>query len=175
LNDEPDSRPSKTQQKARMHELQALGAALVDLPESAVAAIAIPDKLAAAVQEARRITSHEGRRRQLQYVGKLMRDVDPEPIRRALAERAGQSALARAQQLNLERWRARLIEDEGALTAFAESHPGADLQALRALIRNARKEIAETKPPRAQRELFRMIRELEARANAAPGDTGEEA
>ncbi len=158
-----------------MHELQALGAALVDLPEAAVAAIAMPEKLAAAVREARRITSHEGRRRQLQYVGKLMRDVDAEPIRRALAERAGQSAQARAQQLTLERWRTRLIEDEGALTAFAEAHPGADLQALRALIRNARKEIAESKPPRAQRELFRMIRELEARANAAPGDTGEDA
>ena len=158
-----------------MHELQALGAALVDLPEAAVAAIAMPEKLAAAVREARRITSHEGRRRQLQYVGKLMRDVDSEPIRRALDERAGQSAQARAQQLTLERWRTRLIEDEGALTAFAEAHPGADLQALRALIRNARKEIAESKPPRAQRELFRMIRELEARANAAPGETGEDA
>ena len=153
-----------------MHELQALGAALVALPEAAVAAIAIPEDLAAAVREARRITSHEGRRRQLQYIGKLMRDVDPEPVRRALAERAGQSAQARAQQIALERWRARLIEDEGALTEFAAAHPGADLQALRALIRNARKEIAGSKPPRAQRELFRMIRDLGDAPRAAAGD-----
>lgn len=162
-----------------MHELQALGAALVQLPESAVSAIAIPDHLAAAVREARRITSHEGRRRQLQYIGKLMRDVDPEPIRRALDEREGRSAQARAQQISLERWRTRLIEDEGALTGFAAAHPGADLQALRTLIRNARREIAQAKPPRAQRELFRMIREL---SGDAPGGglpaqepTGEDA
>ena len=162
-----------------MHELQALGAALVQLPEPTVAAIAIPESLAAAVREARRITSHEGRRRQLQYIGKLMRDVDPEPIRRALAEREGRSAQARAQQIALERWRERLIEDEGALTGFVAAHPGADLQALRTLIRNARRELAQAKPPRAQRELFRMIRELSGeartRGGAAPEPSGEEA
>ena len=158
-----------------MHALQDLGEALVGLAPDRLAELDLPERLVDAIAVARGVRAHEGRRRQLQYVGKLMRDVDSEPIRRALAERAGQSAQARAQQLTLERWRTRLIEDEGELTAFAEAHPGADLQALRALIRNARKEIAESKPPRAQRELFRMIRELEARANAAPGETGEDA
>jgi ribosome-associated protein len=150
--------PSKTKLKQRMLELQALGAALVKLPEGQLAAMPMPENLAAAVTEARRISSHEGRRRQVQYIGKLMRNLDPEPIRAALAELAGQSAGARAKQQQLERWRARLIEDDEALTEYASAHPDADLQALRTLIRNARKEIAEAKPPRAQRELFRFLR-----------------
>ena len=88
-----------------------------------------------------------------------MRRVDPEPVRAALAAIAGQSAAARAQQRRLEGWRERLIGDDAALTEFAVEHPQADLQALRALIRNARREIAEARPPRAQRELFRVLRE----------------
>ena len=122
-------------------------------------ALAIPVELLAAVREAQRITSHEARRRQLQFIGKVMRKVDPEPVRAALATVVGQSAAARAQQKRLESWRERLIGDDGALTAYAGEHPGADLQALRALIRNARREIADSKPPRAQRELFRFIRD----------------
>jgi ribosome-associated protein len=151
---------SKTQKKRQVEELQKLGTALVDLPPAKLEALTLPEHLAAAVREAQRITSHEGKRRQLQYIGKLMRKVDPEPVRAALAALEGQSAAARAQQRRLEQWRTRLIEDDTALTDFATAHPGADLQALRSLIRNARKEIAEAKPPRAQRELFRMIREL---------------
>ena len=150
---------SRSQKKREVEELQKLGAALVALAPAQLDAIALPDALAAAVREARRIRSHEARRRQLQYIGKLMRSVDPEPVRAALAAIAGQSAAARARHRRLEDWRARLIDDDGALTEFAAAHPGADLQALRALIRNARKEIAENRPPRAQRELFRVLRE----------------
>jgi ribosome-associated protein len=150
---------SRTQKKREVEALQKLGAALVDLAPAQLDAIALPDALAAAVREAQRIRSHEARRRQLQYIGKLMRSVDPEPVRAALAALAGQSAGARARHRRLEDWRARLIDDDGALTEFAAGHPGIDLQALRALIRNARKEIAEDRPPRAQRELFRLLRE----------------
>jgi ribosome-associated protein len=150
--------PSKTKRKQHMTELQALGAALVKLPEGQLATMPMPEQLAAAVAEARRISSHEGRRRQVQYIGRLMRNLDPEPIRAALAELAGQSAGAKAKQLQLERWRTRLIDDDAALTEYASAHPDTDLQALRTLIRNARKEIAEAKPPRAQRELFRFLR-----------------
>ena len=107
-------------------------------------------RLLKAVLDAQRINSHEARRRQIQYIGKVMRKVDPEPVRAALAAVDGQSAAARAQQRRLESWRERLIGDDQALTAFAGEHAGADLQALRTLIRNARKEIAEGKPPRAQ-------------------------
>ena len=150
---------SRSQRKRDVEELQKLGAALVDLAPALLEAITLPEELAAAVREAQRIRSHEARRRQLQYIGKLMRSVDPEPVRAALAAIAGQSAAARARHRRLEDWRARLIDDDGALTEFAAAHPGADLQALRALIRNARKEIAENRPPRAQRELFRVLRE----------------
>ena len=150
---------SRTRKKQQVEELQKLGEALVELAPAQVDALELPALLLAAVREAQRITSHGARRRQMQYIGKLMRKVDAEPIRAALAAVAGQSAQARARQKRLEAWRERLIDDDLALTAFASEHPGADLQALRTLIRNARKEIAGAKPPRAQRELFRLIRE----------------
>jgi len=149
---------SRTKKKQQVEELQKLGAALVDLPPMQLASLALPDALLKAVLEAQRITSHEARRRQIQYIGKVMRKVDPEPVRAALAAVAGKSAAARAQQRRLESWRERLIGDDAALTEYAGTHPGADLQALRTVIRNARKEIAESKPPRAQRELFRLLK-----------------
>jgi len=151
---------SRTKKKQAVEELQKLGAALVNLPPMQLESLALPDALLKAVLEAQRITSHEARRRQIQYIGKVMRKVDPEPVRAALAAVDGQSAAARAQQRRLESWRERLIGDDAALTEYAGAHPDADLQTLRTLIRNARKEIAESKPPRAQRELFRVLREF---------------
>jgi len=150
---------SRTQKKHEAEGLQKLGAALVELPLADLENLALPAQLLAALCEAQRITSHGARRRQMQYIGKVMRKVDPEPVRAALAAVAGKSAAARAQQMRLENWRERLIGGDEALTAYAGEHPGADLQALRTLIRNARKEIAESKPPRAQRELFRVLRD----------------
>jgi ribosome-associated protein len=150
---------SKTKRKQEMHELQALGTALVGLSDAHLERMALPEELAQAVLEARRIGSHEARRRQMQYIGRLMREIDPEPIRAQLAALEGGSAQARASHQRLEHWRARLMEDDGALTEFARAHPVADLQQLRTLIRNARREQAESRPPRAYRELFRAIRE----------------
>jgi ribosome-associated protein len=151
---------SKTKRKLEMLELQSLGVALVELPPGQLDTLALPTALAVAVREARRITSHEARRRQLQYIGRLMREVDPEPIRAALAARAGQSTAARARQFRLEAWRNRLLADDAALTEFTRENAATDLQALRTLIRNARREIAEGRPPRAQRDLFRLLREV---------------
>ena len=151
--------PSKTKKKQEMHELQALGAALVELSEAHFWRMALPVELAQAVLEARRIRSHEAKRRQVQFIGRLMRGLDAEPIRAQLSAVAGGSAQERARHKRLEHWRARLLEDEGALTEFAREHAAADLQQLRALIRNARREQAASKPPRAYRELFRVIRE----------------
>ena len=88
-----------------------------------------------------------------------MRDLDAEPIRARLAAIDGHSAQASARHRRLEAWRERLIAGEEALTEFAAEHPRADIQALRALIRNARKEAREQKPPRAFRDLFRFIKE----------------
>jgi len=151
---------SRTKKKREVEELQKLGATLIELPAVQLDALGLPAALLAAVREAQRITSHEARRRQVQFIGKVMRRIDPEPVRAAVAAIAGQSAVARARQKRLEQWRGRLIADDAALTAFAGEHAGADLQELRTLIRNARKEIAQGKPPRAQRELFRVLRDF---------------
>jgi ribosome-associated protein len=150
---------SKTRRKQEMLELQALGARLAELSEASLRQFALESALEQAVLEAKRIKSHGARRRQLQYIGRLMRDVDAEPIRAQLAALEGNSAQASARHRRLEAWRSRLVADDEALTEFAAAYPGADLQALRALIRNSRKEAKEEKPPRAYRELFRMIKQ----------------
>ena len=143
-----------------MLELQALGARLAELPEAQLEAMTLPAALAQAVLEARKIRSHEARRRQLQYIGRLMRETDPEPIRAQLAAIDGTSAQAAAQHRRLEAWRERLLADDAALTEFAAAHPGADVQVLRTLIRNSRKEQKEGRSPRAYRELFRLLKSL---------------
>ena len=150
---------SKTKRKQEMTALQKLGAKLVELPESQLAEMPMDEKLREAVLAARRIKSHEGKRRQMQYIGKLMRNVDPEPLRERLDAIDGHSARAAAQHRRLEGWRERLLADDGALTAFAAEYPDADIQAIRTLIRNTRKEQKEAKPPRSFRELFRLIKE----------------
>ena len=157
----PDELVSKTRRKREMLELQSLGAALVGLPESQINGMKLETRLLQAVLEAKRIKSHEAKRRQLQYIGRLMREVDAEPIRAQLAAVEGGSAQASAAHRRLEAWRERLLSDDAALTRFALEHPGADLQELRALIRNARKEQKEGKPPRAYRELFRVLKAAE--------------
>jgi ribosome-associated protein len=158
----PDELVSKTRRKREMLELQSLGAALVELPESQLGAMQLETRLLQAVLDAKRIKSHEARRRQLQYIGRLMREVDAEPIRARLAAVEGTSAQAAAAHRRLEAWRERLLLDDAALTGFAAEHPGADIQEIRALIRNARKEQKAGKPPHAYRELFRVLKTIEA-------------
>jgi ribosome-associated protein len=149
---------SKTQRKKEMLELQALGVALVELSDAHLESLELDATLKKAILEARRITSHEAKRRQLQYIGRLMRDLDPAPIRSMLEALDSGSAESNAAHRRVEAWRERLLEDDAALTAFATEYPGADTQVLRSLIRNSRKEKAEAKPPRAFRELFRFIK-----------------
>ena len=142
-----------------MTELQALGEALAALPEVQLKEMTLDDGLRAALLEAKRIKSHEAKRRQLQYVGRLMRELDPAPIRAQLEALSQGSAASAAAHKRLEAWREKLLADDAALTEFAAAFPGADLQVLRSLIRNSRKEKLEARPPRAQRDLFRFIRE----------------
>ncbi|HXM83438.1 MAG TPA: ribosome biogenesis factor YjgA [Burkholderiales bacterium] len=150
---------SKTRKKREMHERQALGVALVELSETQLKSMALADDLLQAVVEAKRIKSHEAKRRQMQYIGRLMRDIDPAAIRSRLGEIEGNSAQASAAHRRLETWRERLLADDAALTAFAAEHPGADLQTLRTLIRNSRKQLQEGNRARAYRDLFRLIRQ----------------
>jgi ribosome-associated protein len=157
---EAEQRPSKSALKRAMTELQDLGAELVALSVDQLKKISLPDDLHDAVRAAQRITQHEAHRRQLQYIGKLMRSIDPEPIQAALDEINGVSAAATARMHALERLRTRFLEDEKVIGEIAAAHPGADLQHLRQLRRNALKEQQLGKPPRAFRELFRVLREL---------------
>jgi ribosome-associated protein len=159
---------SKTRRKKEMLELQALGVALTELPEAQVEAMDLDPALEQAVLEAKRMKSHEAKRRQLQYIGRLMRDVDAEPIRARLATLEGHSAQATARHRRLEAWRERLLADDEALTEFASQYPQTDIQAVRTLIRNARKEQNEGKPPRAYRELFRLLKTIES-SGTLPG------
>jgi len=155
-----EEKPSKTQRKREMHELQALGVRRVELDSEQLAAVGLPEYLRDAIEFARRTTKHEARRRQMQYIGKLMRSIDPEPIREKLKIWDGVSAQHTAQQHRVERWRDRLLEDETAVDELVRTHPGIDTRHLRALARKARDERAAGSPPRAYRELFRALREI---------------
>ncbi len=153
--------PSKSQRKREMHALQALGEALVALSPDRLARVPMPEGLRDAVLEAQRIRQHGARRRQLQYIGRLMRDVEAEPIQQALDLLGGHSREAVARQHRVEKLRDQLLEDEGLLHELAARWPAADLQQLRVLRRNALKEREADKPPRAYRELYRVLRELD--------------
>jgi ribosome-associated protein len=140
-----------------MHALQALGAELVELRRDQLQRIELPDELREAVEFAHRVTSHEGRRRHMQYLGKLMRQVDADSIRAAIDNATGESRAAVALMHLAERWRDRLLEDDAALTDFVAAHPAADVQWLRATIRAARRENAAQQGPRHARELYRWL------------------
>lgn len=161
--------PSKTQLKAEADEKQVLGEALLTLRADLMARLDLPDKLLDALKEARRITNFEGRRRQMQFIGKLMRPLDTEPIRAAIDEQANGSAdLTLALHL-AEQWRDKLIASDDALSQWLTDYPATDSQQLRALIRQARKDIAKPETPgeaprhgKSYREIFQMVKQAMA-------------
>lgn len=159
---ESTSRPSKTKQKEAMHELRDLGAELVELSVGQLKKINLPENIYEAVRECQKITAHGARRRQIQYLGKLMRGVDDEPIRAGLALLRGESSAETARLHRLERTRQRLLEDETTLATIAATWPGADLQHLRQLRRNALKEQEGNKPPKNFRAIFQVLQELDS-------------
>jgi ribosome-associated protein len=156
---------SKTKRKRAMEELQSLGEELVGLATSADALSSIPgvpENLRAALADARRMTRHdEARRRQMQYIGRLMRGVDADPIRSALARLQGDSVEETARLHRLEEWRRRLIDDEKAIDEIAARFPSADFKRLRSLRRAAIKEREQGKPPKNFREIFQLLKEIE--------------
>jgi ribosome-associated protein len=154
-----DSRISKTRRKNEMNALQDLGVELVKLSRERLEKMGLPERLFIELLEAQRLTANGAIRRQMQFIGKLMRDVEAEPIAAQLAAIKGESAPAKAEFHALERWRERLLEDDAALSEWLALHPGADLQQMRQLIRNAHKEAAESKPPKSSRQLFRLLRD----------------
>ncbi len=161
-------RPSKSQLKRDMHALQELGEALIALPKDALKRMPMPEALNDAVREARRITDHEGKRRQVQYVGRVMRgllDAETAALRTALDSYKGINKAETARLHWIERTREKLLADDAALTEFIRQHPAADPQEGRTLIRNARKEQQQEKPPRYFRELFQWIKDTSKTGN----------
>lgn len=151
---------SKTRKKQAMHALQDIGKELVKLPANKLERLDLPEELRRAVEDCRRFTKHEAIRRQLQYIGRLMRGVDEEPIARQLAAWRGESDEEKALMHRIERWRDRLIENDDAVTLFLNEYPQTDTTQLRQLIRNARFEAANNKPPKSSRAIFRLVREV---------------
>ena len=164
--------PSRTELKRESDELQKLGESLLTLRADLMAKIDLPEKLVEAVAEAKRITNFEGKRRQMQFIGKLMRKLDDdavEGVREALLEQSQGSAQETLQLHLAEQWRDRLIKDDDACGEWLQSFPSTDSQQLRALIRQARKDappvsaatVSQGLAPRqsrAYREIFQLVR-----------------
>jgi ribosome-associated protein len=159
-----ESRPSKTQLKQQSHALQDLGVALTALSQQRLDAIDMPESLRDAIEEFRRTRSHEGKRRQMQYVGKLMRNADEDALREAVAAATLGSAQHALALHEAEQWRLALINDDDAMTRWLQAHPGTDTQQLRSLVRAARRDAAglppEARQPKSFRELFQFLRPL---------------
>jgi ribosome-associated protein len=166
-------RPSKTELKRLSDALQALGAELVDAPRDRIKRVPMPDDVREAILTCQSITNHEGRRRAMQFVGKKMRTLDEEEvavIQRTIEGWKGASKADTAAMHALERHRDRLLTDDAALTTLLSENPELDVQQLRTLIRNARKEQAENKPPKAYREIFQILKQVDAKRRAKPAD-----
>jgi ribosome-associated protein len=158
-------RPSKSERKRRSDDLQALGEALIGLSESELDALPLPEQLRDAVVLARRITAHGGLYRQKQYIGKLMRKIDAEPIRAALDARRDRERVEALRFRRIEQWRDRLVQEGApALAQLRTEVPGiqanAQAHALDDLVERARRERQSGGPPHAARELFRLLRDL---------------
>ena len=155
-----DDLPSKTRLKQDMEYLQSLGERLATLPAKEWQNLDLPEALIDALKEAKRLTSHGAIRRQKQYIGKLMRHDEPEPIEALLAKIDGQSDEHNGWLHRLERLRTQLLADENALEDLLDEAPQADIQHLRQMIRQARKEQAQHSAPRQYRALFQYLKEL---------------
>ena len=174
---------SRTDLKKESDELQKLGVALLDLRADLMARAALPDKLAEAIAEAKRITNFEGKRRQMQFIGKLMRQLEPEQldnVRNALSEQQNGSASEKLALHLSETWRDRLIAEEDAFGEWIIKCPRTDSQQLRALIRQARKDAKPEKPGaaprhgRASRDIFQIVREQLSPENVATDDPADD-
>jgi ribosome-associated protein len=157
-------RPSKSQLKREMTALQELGEELVAQPKDRVMRVPMPEDVRDAILDCQRIKDHEGRRRQMQYVGKKMRTLEDDElaaIQKVLDSWKGQSKADTAAMHALERRRDKLLANDNALTELMAQHPELDVQQLRTLIRNARKEQSENKPPKAYREIFQILKQLQ--------------
>lgn len=156
----PDERPSRSELKRRSKALQGMGERLAKLPAEVLRSMDLPADLRDALLEWQGLKKHEARRRQMQYVGRIMRELDPEPIEQALEAYEREGRVRTEQFHDLEQLREKLLADDAALGRLKDEHPEADAQRLNQLIRQARTEQAAGKPPKAYRALFRALRDL---------------
>ncbi len=159
IDDTPGT-PSKSQRKRDMAELEDMGEALTGLSEDRIKRMDLPEDLRAAVLEAKRIKSFGARRRQLKYIGKVMRQLDPAPIRAQLDALEGTSRAQTAWTHKIEHWRHRLLSEDTALNALVAEYPDASHPQLRTLIETSQREKALGRIPRAYREIFQVLRKL---------------
>ncbi len=152
--------PSKTQRKKEMHDVQKLGEALAQYPRAALAPLDLPENLLDALEETARIKKHEARRRHLQYVGKLMRGIDAEPVRAWLTAQQNAPALEKAHYARLEEWRTRLLDDPNALDELCAQFPTINRAAWQKHIAAARSEQQNAQTPHHFRALFRDLKKL---------------
>lgn len=159
--DEFDDRPSKSQLKRDAHELKDLGAALIKLNEATLQTLPLSDELRQAINEARRINKHGALKRQIQFIGKLLRNSDAEQIRDAYEQAVNHFQQDVKHFHVIEQWRDRLLaEGDTALGELISQAPTADRQHIRQLVRSAHKEKLDNKSPRAARELFQYLKSL---------------
>jgi ribosome-associated protein len=151
------TRQSKTRRKEEMTELQALGEALLHIGPARRAELPLTERLKEALDAAQRISQREARRRQLQFIGRLMREVDAAPIRARLAQWADAPNAEKARLHTLERWRERLLSEPASLEALCAEQPHADRARFTALVEGVHAQRAHAQPPRAYRELFRAL------------------
>ncbi|MDF9787547.1 ribosome biogenesis factor YjgA [Polynucleobacter sphagniphilus] len=161
--EDPNDGPSKSELKRQMTERQKLAEVLAALSSDALKTIPMDEAIKAAIAETNKIKSFEAIRRHKQYLGKLMRFLDEtelEAIQKRLDAIQGVSKAETAKLHFLESYRDRLIADDAAFTKLIEQFPEMDIQNMRTLIRNARREKEQNKPPKAYREIFRCLKEL---------------
>jgi ribosome-associated protein len=155
---QPDQ-TSKSQRKRDMLELQKLGEELIKLTATQLEKMELPDNLLSAIQHAKSLTSNEAKRRQLQYIGKIMRDIDAEPIKAALKRMRFTHEKTTIQFHQAEEWRTKLIsEGDDALNAFLNENPNVDRQQLRQLIRKAQQDRKNNRNTGAETALFKYLR-----------------
>lgn len=160
LNHEDDDIKSKSQRKRESHSLQAMGKALTELKDEQLTVLPIEPRLRDALIEYKRLKHREAKRRQMQFIGRLMREADEEQIEEALDHFNQKSRHHIQAEHHAERWRERLLTESAALQAFIDEYPVTDIQHLRQLLRQAQKEQKERKPPASARKLFRYVRSI---------------
>jgi ribosome-associated protein len=153
--------PSKSALKRESHSLQKMGETLADLPASVLKNLPLPDNLREAIEHLQSIKSRGAARRQRQYLGKVMRNVDPEPIKAALEAMDQRAQRERNQFHAIERWRDRFLEEgESVATEFVARFPDTDRQRLRSLARSVSGATSDDQRSRAARALFKFLREI---------------